>query len=65
MTQTHRVAKILKNDLGVKESYQHASKRVTHGEPIETNGAALKWYALHPEDRQVPDEIASTTVAAQ
>jgi hypothetical protein len=39
------IAKILKNELGVKESYEPAPKRVTPGELIETNGAVLKWYA--------------------
>jgi hypothetical protein len=48
---------ILKDDLGVKENYEHAPKRVTPGDSIETNGAVLKWYALHPKDRPVPDEI--------
>ena len=48
---------ILKNDLGVMDQYRHAPKRVTPGEPIETEGAVLKWYALYPEDREVPDEI--------
>jgi hypothetical protein len=52
-----QLAKILTNDLGVKESYEHGPKRVTPGESVETNGAVLKWYALHPEDRQVPVEI--------
>jgi hypothetical protein len=51
------IADILENDLGVKQSYEHAPKRVTPGESIETNGAVLKWYALSPEDRQVPAEI--------
>lgn len=34
-----QVAEILKKDLGVKESYQHAPRRVTPGDSIETNGA--------------------------
>ena len=40
------VAAISANDLGVKENYEHAPKRVTPGESIEMNGAVLKWYAL-------------------
>jgi hypothetical protein len=32
------IAVILKNDLGVKESYEHAPKQMTPGESIETNG---------------------------
>ena len=51
------IAAILKEDLGVNQGYQHGPKRVTPGESIETNGAILKWYAVHPEDRHVPDEI--------
>ena len=62
--QTGRLAEIVKNDLGVKQSYQHALKpirlrsgqaQVTPPESIGTNGAVLKWYALHPEDKPVPD----------
>ena len=53
----HRIATILKNDLGVEESYRHGPKRVTPGDSIETNGAVFKWYAVHPEDLPIPDEI--------
>lgn len=48
---------ILKNDSGIAQNYQHAPKRVTPGDAIKTNGVVLKWYALYPEDRPVPDEI--------
>ena len=48
---------ILKNDLGVGQNYEHGPKRVTPGEMIETDGAALKWYQLAADDRPVPDEI--------
>jgi hypothetical protein len=48
---------ILKHDLGVKESYLHTPKWVTSGDPIEINGALLKWYALAPKDEPVPEEI--------
>ena len=54
MTQ---IATILTKDLGVKETYAHGPKQVTPGESIETNGAVLKWYALHPQEQPVPDEI--------
>lgn len=54
---TKLVSELLKNDPGVKETYRHVLKRVTPGESIETNGAVLKWYALHPEDRPVPAKI--------
>src|SRR6266436_9459292 len=54
---TGKLAAILENDLGVKESYEHGPKRLTPAESIETNGAVFKWYALHTEDEPVPDEI--------
>lgn len=40
---------ILKGDLGVKDTYKHAPKRVTPGQSIEVNGAILKWYRLYSE----------------
>ena len=52
-----KIAAILENDSGVKENYRHGPKKATPGEAIETNGAMLKWYALAPQDRQVPEEI--------
>ncbi|CAN5473042.1 hypothetical protein BH18VER2_BH18VER2_10780 [soil metagenome] len=52
-----RFADVLRNDLGVDESYRHSPKCVTPGEPIETGGALLKWYALAPQDEPVPEEI--------
>jgi hypothetical protein len=51
------LADILQNDPGIKESYRHTPKLVTPGDPIETNGVILKWYALAPENEPVPDEI--------
>ena len=56
-TQTTQLASILKTDSGVDPNYRHAPKRATPGEPLEPAGAVLKWYALHPEDRPVPDDI--------
>ncbi len=52
-----KIVEVLNNDLGVKESYRHAPKWVMPGAAIETSGAVLKWYALHPEDQPVPGEI--------
>jgi len=52
-----RLANILANDLGVKESYRHAPKWVTSGNPIETSGAILKWYLLAPKEEPVPEGI--------
>ncbi len=51
------IGAVLKSDLGVSQSYEHGPKRVTPGDPIETDGIVLKWYALAPEDRQISDEI--------
>jgi hypothetical protein len=52
-----QLAEIVKEDLGVQQSYQHGPKWVTPGASVETNGAVLKWYAVQPQDRQVPAEI--------
>lgn len=51
------LSSILQGNLGVDPEYRHIPKRVTPGEMIETSGAVLKWYAVYPEDRPVPDEI--------
>ncbi|MGZ4983475.1 MAG: hypothetical protein ACXV9Q_05205 [Chthoniobacterales bacterium] len=51
------LAEILQNDPGVKQSYRHGPKRAIAGESIETDGAILKWYRLHPESQPVPDAI--------
>ena len=51
------LADILQNDPGVKENYRHTPKWITPRDPIETNGAILKWYALAPADKRVPTEI--------
>jgi hypothetical protein len=56
------IATVLKDDLGVQQNYEHGPKWVMPGEPIETNGAVLKWYQLGAnrtgsEDRPVPDGI--------
>jgi hypothetical protein len=55
--QPEHLSTILESDLGIAPEYRHISKRVTPGEMIEPAGAVLKWYAVHPEDRPVPDEI--------
>ena len=52
------LSSILKGDLGVGPDYRHAAKRVTPGEAIAPLGTVLKWYAVYPEDRPVPDNIA-------
>ncbi|HST30173.1 MAG TPA: hypothetical protein VLK27_04980 [Chthoniobacterales bacterium] len=48
---------ILSNDLGVAENYGHGKKKATPGALMETAGAVLKWYALAPANRPVPNEI--------
>ena len=52
-----QIAKVLRNDSGIAADYRHTSKRVTPWDPVETAGAILKWYAVHPDDQPVPDEI--------
>lgn len=52
-----RLTDILRNDIGVEESYRHTPKWVTPGDSIETNAAILKWYAVAPKDEPVPEEI--------
>jgi hypothetical protein len=53
-----RLARILATNSGIDEGYRHAPKRVTPGEPLELPETLLKWYAIHPDDRPVPSEIA-------
>lgn len=55
---TTHLAHILETDLGVDAAYRHVPKQVTPGEPLQAPGVHLKWYALHPRDRPVPDEVA-------
>ncbi|HEY3664094.1 MAG TPA: hypothetical protein VGL24_13150 [Chthoniobacterales bacterium] len=57
MSAQEQISTILKNDLGVGESYRHGPKRVTPGTLVETDGAAFKWYKLALESKPVPDEI--------
>lgn len=55
--RTTNLASILDNDPGVDPGYRHVPKHATPGETLEPSGAVLKWYAVHPGDRSVPDEI--------
>jgi hypothetical protein len=48
---------ILQTDSGIDAQYRHAPKTVAPGDTLELPGGVLKWYAVHPEDRGVPDEI--------
>lgn len=54
---TTHLAHILETDSGLDAGYRHAPKRVTPGEPLATPGALLKWYAVHPDDRPVPEAV--------
>jgi len=54
---TPALAKILRTDPGVNEAYQHGPKTLVPGKSVETDGAVLKWYRLHPENKAVPDQI--------
>jgi hypothetical protein len=55
--QTTHLASVIATNSGIDAGYRHAPKQVTPGEPIEPTGAILKWYAIHPEARPVPDDI--------
>jgi hypothetical protein len=55
--QTSHLASVLATNAGIDPGYRHAPKHVAPGEPIEPTGAVLKWYAIHPEDRPVPDKV--------
>lgn len=57
-TPSRHLSNILEGDLGIDSNYRHAPKHVTPGEMIEVPGAALKWYAVHLEDRPVPGKIS-------
>jgi hypothetical protein len=55
--QVQHLADILNRDSGIDAGYEHGPKHVTPGNALEPSGALLKWYAVHPEDRPVPEEI--------
>ncbi len=48
---------ILRDDLGIDPGYRHIAKRAAPGEVLRLPGAVLKWYAVSPEDRPVPEGI--------
>ncbi|HEX6373054.1 MAG TPA: hypothetical protein VF006_29295 [Longimicrobium sp.] len=54
---TAHLAHILETDAGVGAEYRHVPKHVTPGEPLAAPGVLLKWYAVHPAGRPVPDEV--------
>ena len=49
---------ILADDLGIDPQYRHVAKRAFACEALRLPGTILKWYAVNPEDRPVPEEIA-------
>ena len=51
------LASVLERDSGVDLNYRHAPKWATPGENIEPPASVLKWYAVHPEDKPVPDKL--------
>ena len=59
ISMTEQLTKILREDSGVKSEYRHAPKHATPSDAIETSGAVLKWYAVHPEAQPVPNEITA------
>ena len=52
------LADILRDDSGIDAGYRHGPKEVAPGETLRKSSVVLKWYAVHPEDRPVPNEIA-------
>ena len=54
---TALLAEILKQDVGVRETYEHAPKWIISGETATPNGTVLKWYKLYPKGEPVPDAI--------
>lgn len=55
--QTEELTDILRTDSGIDAGYRHGPKQATPGETLQQSGAVLKWYAVYPQDRHVPDEI--------
>ncbi len=55
---TQHLANVLQTDSGIDSAYKHGPKYVTPGDVVEPSGAVLKWYAVHTQDRPVPEEIA-------
>jgi hypothetical protein len=55
--QSKNLLRVLQNDSGISPAYRHGPKQVTPGDVIEPPGVVLKWYAVHPQDRPVPEEI--------
>src|SRR4051794_25958376 len=53
----NQLTQILNEDPGVRGTYRHAPKWITPGDMAIPNGAVLKWYALHPKEEPVPNEI--------
>ena len=57
MNAAQNLATILSNDPGIDAGYIHEPKHVRPGDVLEPSDAVLKWYAVHPQDRPVPEEI--------
>jgi hypothetical protein len=57
ITQIQHLTDILQTDSGIAAGYRHAPKQVTSGGALERSDAVLKWYAVHPEDQPVPNEV--------
>ena len=57
MNAAQNLATILSDDPGIDAGYIHGPKHVRPGDVLEPSGAVLKWYAVHPQDRPVPEEI--------
>ena len=57
MNAAPNLANILSNDPGIDAGYIHGPKHVRPGDVLEPSGALLKRYAVHPQDRPVPQKI--------
>ncbi len=55
--QSTHLAGVLAANSGIDVGYRHAPKQVAPGEALEQAGALLKWYAIYPEDRPIPDDV--------
>src|ERR1051325_7050453 len=55
--QAQELTAILASDPGVDAGYRHEPKLATPGEIFRDAGVLLKWYAVHPQNRRVPDTI--------
>jgi hypothetical protein len=51
------IARVLEHSAAIESGYQHSSKHVTPGDPVELDGALLKWYEVHSAAKPVSDDV--------